>query len=671
MRGKRLDIQGLRALAVGIVVLFHLWPEHLPGGYVGVDAFFVISGFLITAHLLSEVERTGTVSLTKFWARRVRRLLPAAFTVLGASLIAAFVILPKALLQQTLYEIGAAAIYVQNWVLAGNSVDYLAADNEPTLAQHFWSLSVEEQFYIAWPVLILIAIWIAGKQGRGNRRAIASALAVVFVASLAFSIFETARSQPSAYFITPTRAWEFAAGGLLVFIPAVASGPISRVVASWGGIALIIFSAVQFGGATPFPGAIALLPVVGTMLLIYAGDSDSAWSPAHVFRFGPIQLLGDVSYAVYLWHWPLIILAPFVLGHELTFRTKVVLLVLTLALATATKFLVEDPVRNAKGRARGRIPTFGFMAAGMAAILVVSSVGTWSIERARTDLAASMASAIEGGCFGAAAMPGSCVSPFAVTGTVDAAFSAADSYVALGLIGRSDCERAPLEPGSLVRDCEFGDTKTPNRTIALVGDSHAEHLFDPLVAYAKTVGWRIIPFMHSGCTAMETPHPNTTPAAAICADWSAQVQAEIAARDDIDVVLFSNRSKTKQIQPTHAADVLTKIRQAGKTVVAIRDVPGMPIGSSAPECVELSKRMYDPCGSPLDDGGDFMMQAAAMAAIPIVNLRPYFCDTAACHAVIGGTIAYFDDNHLTYSFALSLTPYLGASLESILAPKPA
>lgn len=308
VRAKRTDIQALRAVAVLLVVIYHLWPARITGGYVGVDVFFVISGFLITSHLLDEVDHTGTVSVTRFWARRVKRLLPAAFTVLGASLLAAFLLLPRSGLGQALLEIGASTLYVLNWILSANSIDYLAADNQPSLVQHYWSLAVEEQFYAVWPLLFIAAMWITAKLVKsaatpsGRRISIAVVLLLVFAASLLFSIVETARSQQSAYFITTTRVWEFAAGGLLAVLPAFLRaenvGTWLRTVLSWTGFGLIVGSALTFDSSTAFPGHLALLPVVGTALIIYTGENSSPWSLEYLAPFKPVQFVGDVSYSI-------------------------------------------------------------------------------------------------------------------------------------------------------------------------------------------------------------------------------------------------------------------------------------------------------------------------------------------------------------------------------------
>ena len=227
----RQEIQGLRAVAVLLVVLFHLWPNRVPGGYIGVDVFFVISGFLITSHILREVDRTGSVSLTQFWARRLRRLLPASYVVLAVSAVGVLLFVPRLVWQQFFGEILAAALYVENWALALDSVDYLAAENTPSPAQHYWTLSAEEQFYLVWPVLVLLGIWLArrrvstsptGDHGGGVRGGVFVVLAAGVAASLAYSLWVTATNPALAYFVTPARAWEFGAGALLAFAPAAA-----------------------------------------------------------------------------------------------------------------------------------------------------------------------------------------------------------------------------------------------------------------------------------------------------------------------------------------------------------------------------------------------------------------------------------------------------------------
>src|SRR3954469_4412246 len=258
-RGKpvRAEIQALRALAVALVVVCHSWPHVLPGGFVGVDVFFVISGYLITAQLLAEVRRRGTVSLTGFWARRARRILPAALLVLAGCALATVAWVPQNHWQQFLDEIRASTAYVENWQLAHTATDYFAnAASVQSPVQHYWSLSAEEQFYLVWPVLIGLTVLV------GRRYSLAIAMGGLGLASLAYSIYDTHANPAAAYFITPTRAWEFAAGGLLALAPAIKRGspPLS-----WLGLAAIAAGAVLYSSETPFPGYAAALPVLGAV----------------------------------------------------------------------------------------------------------------------------------------------------------------------------------------------------------------------------------------------------------------------------------------------------------------------------------------------------------------------------------------------------------------------
>ena len=256
----RPEVQALRALAVAIVVVYHFWPTVLRGGFVGVDVFFVISGFLITGGLVRESLSTGRLTLGAFWSRRIRRLLPSALIVLAATAIATALLLPRNTWIDTFRQITASALYVQNWVLASDSVDYLASENAASPVQHFWSLSVEEQFYIAIPVLMAITLLVVRSRARLRKPALVILLATITVVSLAYSAYATQKSPASAYFETTTRAWEFALGGLLVFVPVGASRffPAVRAVVGWLGWVGILVVAVTYNNQTPFPGVAAL-----------------------------------------------------------------------------------------------------------------------------------------------------------------------------------------------------------------------------------------------------------------------------------------------------------------------------------------------------------------------------------------------------------------------------
>jgi len=281
-----------------------------PGGFAGVDVFFAISGFLITSLLLREAERDGRVSLSGFWARRARRILPAALLTILAGAIATIVLVPLTQWQQFLGEMRASTAYVQNWQLAGDAVDYLASANAPSPVQHYWSLSIEEQFYLVWPVLIAVALVATrGRQAAPRRRLVALVLATATALSLLYSMLDTAADPAAAYFVTPTRAWELGAGALLALAGPFGRSPtFARAVLSWLGLAAIVVAALTYSGATPFPGYAALLPVLGALAVIRAGAPAWRLAPTRLMAFAPVQRLGDISYSVYLCHWPLIIL---------------------------------------------------------------------------------------------------------------------------------------------------------------------------------------------------------------------------------------------------------------------------------------------------------------------------------------------------------------------------
>lgn len=680
-RAFRADIQGLRALAVALVVVFHLWPGALPGGYVGVDVFFVISGFLITGHLVGELERTGTVSLSRFWARRIRRLLPAAFLVLAASAVLAFTVLPRTLLPQNLGEIGAAAAYVLNWRLAVDAVDYLAAENSASLVQHYWSLSVEEQFYLVWPLLVLAAAWLASRSARISRtRAVTLLMTAVVVTSLAASVAMTAASPALAYFVTPTRAWEFAVGGLVALLPATITrmgGTAVRRIVGWVAVGAITGSAVLFDAATPFPGWAAAVPVAGAAVLLALGDDEHPWAPQAVARLGPVQYVGDTSYAIYLWHWPLIVAAPFVLGHGIGPLSGAALLVLTIALAAATKALVEDPVRRLSGPLRRRTPAFAFMAAGIAVFVAVAPAQA-AVQQTQTAALAARVEALvadSDSCFGAASIIRDCADAYAVTDTVDPVVAATDQWDYAAAPEGFACteEHYLATPPRVGIHCRI---EGPGPRIALVGDSHAFHLWDAFAESARREGWDVTLYVQSSCSGFEnaatyarTRSVDAKRVMSTCPRWADGVWEELE-RTEPDLVLFSSRAAGRNIRVADVVDVLGPLQDRVPRIAVIDDTPGMPPGTRGPACVEASSVRIDPCASDKPDRADPVNAAARALDLPIISFDEILCRGGErCHAVIGGTVVYADRLHLTRTFARTLAPYLTARVEGILAPR--
>ncbi|HEX3784240.1 MAG TPA: acyltransferase [Pseudonocardiaceae bacterium] len=371
----RTDIQGLRALAIAMVVCFHLWPTRLSGGFVGVDVFFVVSGFLITSHLLRS-QPTTSRDLASFWVRRIRRLLPAALTVIVTVLLATWAFAPVPQWRKTGIQAVSSAVYLQNWQLApGSSIH---GDPHPTALQHYWSLSVEEQFYLVWPILILLCVRYGRRRGVSPLPAVRLAIGTLAIASIAFSVWFTRNHPAPAYFVTPTRMWELAAGGLTAaLVPALLeriperSLAFLRIAAVWVGFAAIAFAARNYhAGHTPVPES--TVPVIGAALII-AADRPVGFTPNALLRARPVQYLGDISYSMYLWHWPLIVLVPMATGQQLGNWSSLGVVAGALVLAGLTKRQIEDRFRHSRQR-RSLIIPCRWAVAGMAGVALLGGL---------------------------------------------------------------------------------------------------------------------------------------------------------------------------------------------------------------------------------------------------------------------------------------------------------
>lgn len=677
----------MRALAVILVVLFHLWPDRLTGGYVGVDVFFAISGYLITGHLLREASTPGGVRLPAFWARRIRRLTPAAALVLAATLIGTVLFLPSRLWQLTVEQVAASALGFENWLLAIQSVDYFGADNQPTAVQHYWSLSLEEQFYLVWP-LVLVAVLLATRKLAApiRTRALGIVIGVVALASLAWSVVDTAGSPSSAYFSTFTHAWEFALGALLallhdrVVVSRTDRLPRLRAVGSWVGLVAIVAAGVLFTGASPFPGWIALLPIGGALLVIAAGTSTSRIQRPLLLASRPVQAIGGWSYSIYLWHWPLIVILAFALGHPLGTVTKVAVLVASIVLGALAKRFVEDPVRLSPMLTR---PVWrSYAAFTVAAALVVGSAlavggaGARAAVDAQEQAEQSIQQLLDDPCFGAAAMSSAAACPDShrVSADLGPDFAANDWGAIAGvtkdgtLPDKLNCIDFSSD-GDGFLDCTRGNPSS-STTIAIVGDSHALALFEPLERLAEASGWKIRGFLRNSCTPSLPMLYDTPETKMDCNAWRQAVADRIAEDDSIDLVVstgFTRGEPEAVFRGTHDdlvdgyVDLWNLWADAGKRVYAIEDVPVMG-GDSIPDCVQLHETEDDPCAVSRADGlvSDPVADAAARIGsnATLVDLTDAFCDESRCHAVIGGVIAYRDPHHLSATFALTLIPRL-------------
>ncbi|PZM89508.1 MAG: acyltransferase, partial [Actinobacteria bacterium] len=348
--GFRYDIEGLRGVAVLLVVLWHAGVPGFSAGFVGVDVFFVISGFLITRLIATEIATRGRLSLLGFYGRRARRLLPSAGLVLCASALLGYLLLPPIRWRDTAGDVIASALYVVNWRFAERAVDYLAADQAPSIVQHYWSLAVEEQFYLLWPLLLILVAAVARRRGRPHGFVAAGfvVVALLVVVSFGWSLLLTATDPARAYFDTTVRIWELGVGALLALWPtALRMPPAVAAGLGWVGLLALVGAAVVFDTRTPFPGAAALVPTVGTALVIVAGGVAGAPGPERLLRRWPLTALGRISYPLYLWHWPLLVVCTARYG-ELSLPAALLVVGASLLLAEVTGRFVERPIRRAR-----------------------------------------------------------------------------------------------------------------------------------------------------------------------------------------------------------------------------------------------------------------------------------------------------------------------------------
>lgn len=680
--GIRPEIQGLRAVAVLLVVAFHLYPNRVPGGYVGVDVFFVISGFLITSHINRELVSTGTVRLRRFWARRIRRLLPASLLVLAVSGVAVVAFLPATLWAQSARQIGASALYVQNWALASDAVDYMAADNVPTVAQHYWSLSVEEQFYLVWPVLILGLALVHRRTGaavRHRRTYVVGGLAVLAGASLAYSVVATYRDQSQAYFVTPTRVWEFAAGAMLALLAATSWRPAWwRGPLAWAGVLAIVAAGLLFDGATLFPGWVALLPVLGTVAVILAGGTPGWATPAPWLSLRPMTFIGDVSYSVYLWHWPLIIVLPYITGVDLRTVDKVAIAVATVVLAWLSKTLVEDPGRTRPLLAAAPWRSFAFAGAGMAVVVGGMVALQVEVDRRAEESVARLAALEASGCVGPGALDpaADCGEPQGSADLIPAPEVVAQQNVDVAYPG---CQ-AGIE-GSGITECSLGTPpEVAERTVAVVGDSHVTHWFPAFDELGQELDWNVLTFTKSSCpfTVAERTLENeqTDEAVLGCRAWGDAVRDRILG-SDVSYVFTASYSTAYEWRapdgvaladpgPDGFAGMWSQLTAEGLEVFPIADVPRTQ-GDNVPNCLaaNLDDRMA--CSVPRAEAlpGSVLVEAADRIdddRVHLIDLTDQFCDAEMCYPVVGDMIVYRDYSHISVDYARALVPYLAAQL---------
>ena len=605
------QIQGLRALAAILVTLFHA--RLVPGGFIGVDIFYVISGYLITGLILREIEKTGTLDLKSFYQRRIKRLLPTSVFVLFVTAIFAWILFPPITRDSLGRDLFAAAAYISNYLFAWWQNDYQNLNATPSPFIHYWSLAVEEQFYLVWPIFILFL-------ARYGKRVILGGIAVTTALSLLFSIYLTQAAPIWAFYSLPTRAWELGFGALLLFIPDFKK---KMRILPWLGFLGIAISALNFNENTAFPGKNALLPVLATTVLM---ATIKYWPPLFddLANSGISQWLGAISYPLYLWHWPALVLPSSALGRPLRIYERFLCIVLTVVLAHLTSKYVEDPLRHKKLRT---------------ATVYKGAVITTALSLIAGIVIASSASSI-----------------ITTKGAASYKFDLVKVMEKPAVYG-DGCHVNYGETKSGY--CTYGN-KNSSTTIVLYGDSHAAQWFPALEKLANERGFKLVSLTKSACPAVDSKRPDQGAFKMVhCTKWRQNSIARIAKIKPMAVITSSfqyftpanTKVSRSQWWSEGQRKLLKDLQGSTAHLIYISDTP-RPL-RDIPNC--LASRNSSSCDSTEKS------RVSIVSGFQVVDPTPWLC-TSYCPAIVDGTVAYRDASHISVQMAVKLLPKLEEAL---------
>lgn len=613
----RTDIEGLRGVCVLAVVFYHAFPQWVSGGFVGVDVFFVISGYLITRLLLNELRDTGRVDLLGFWQRRIRRILPVATFVLCAVALAAlfFPILDARSLGR---HIAAAALFYHNIKQAKSATDYLGDDHKDNPLLHYWSLSVEEQFYVVWPILIVAALSLFPTKPNTQWKWLAALAAGLLAASFAYSVYLTGREPSWAFFSTPTRAWQLLAGAVLAIIePHIRLRKYGAANAlGFVALAMLFGCFVMISDAYPYPGWAASLPTFAAAVLIFSNQTQASLAGA-VLGNEPLRFVGRISFSWYLWHWPLLVFGRLAFGDTTT--ALLAAIAVSFLLAIATYYAIEQPVRRAPLFASNRRHAYS-LGVGLIAAGALTGVGLRHLAPDSIHIGNGV-------------------------------------HVSGAQVKK---DRPRIYPDQcLVR---FSETKSPpciygapgaQRTVVLIGDSHAANWFEPLDVAARQEGWRLVVRIKASCRPIDAVQIASEGGRkrpyVECEEWLKTTLDEIEAINPDLIVVAGTRHRLDLAAETR---VIRRLAETARTVV-MRDTPWLPVDAlkclretrDPEQCKWPLKRLTVRHAYPRTPKEDLPENAE------ILDLNSLICPNNVCRVVLDGQIVMFDSHHLTASFS--------------------
>jgi peptidoglycan/LPS O-acetylase OafA/YrhL len=661
----RPDIEGLRGAALVFALMAHGGVPLASGGFVGVDIFFVISGFLITSLLVAEARRSGRISLGRFYAHRMKRLLPLAALVLVVTAVGAAILLPASQQEVVAGDLRAAALHFVNWQFVAQSVDYFGPETAASPVMHYWSLSIEEQFYVVWALVLVGVAWWCARTGRDIRAVLLWVVVGLTAASLAYSAWYSAEVPSAAYFSTLTRAWQIGVGALvaLVALPAITRSWCWAL--SLGGVAAIIYAVLAYDSHTVYPGLAALAPVLGTAALIIAGTGVSRSVVQRFLSTRPMVYLGGVSYAWYLWHYPVMIFGIAAFG-PLPYAQTTLLVFAAGIPAIVSHHLIGQPLRYS--RPLSRFPRRAVVA-GTACTVAAVGAATMLTVGAPDLSVASLEDAKGASTLRAPKLQRSAdaVRPEPTQRAV---------REDRGAVWHEGCMLEPLQTRS--GECEFG-RRDGRRTVALFGDSHAMHFFPAVERVAEERGWRLLAFNKAGCPPYDllVYNPEVDREFHECREWHANVLERLDAERPSIVftagaiwhkvvrdgeVVRRHRENTAALEPAYVR-MLERLTELSPRVVALKDLPKAPHDMT--DCVSENLDDLERCAFDRDQANPdhFEVRAArAVEGVELIDLTPALCSQGRCFGVLENTLVYRDDDHMTATFSATLRPWLAREL---------
>jgi peptidoglycan/LPS O-acetylase OafA/YrhL len=643
--GFRADIEGLRALAILLVVGFHVGVPGISGGFIGVDVFFVLSGYLITGLLVQEIENCGRLNIFQFYARRVRRLLPGAGLMIVSTLLAGYLLLSPLEQERLARAARATSVYLSNFYFLKHATDYFNANAQLNPLLHTWTLAVEEQFYILWPWLIVLTF-----KANRSRKLTAYVIVAVISLSLAWCVWQTDVRQPSAFFGSPARAWEFAVGGLASLLSKETLlyfrqplGDLLYPFLGWAGLSLILASAVLFTDDMPVPGLLMSIPVIGTAGLLLSGRVASKTGVGFLLSIRPLQFIGRASYSWYLWHWPILVLLKITM-IRVSLSGRILCAVASLMIAMVSFVIVERPIRSSRYLSQRTLLTLAIGAAimvvgvGGSELLMISARYAAQIPEKAAILRASWPPRVYSGCFAEETVP---------------------------------------------RECEFGRSDS-SKTVVLFGDSHAAQWFSAFETIANEQGWRLITLLKSQCPPTEVPvyKPSLKRIDYECAIWREAALRRIRELHPQMVILgVAHGYFVKGRGPSYSDwqegmyKTFKILDEASARTVLMRNTPVPDF--DVPSCLlrpplfylEIQQRCSVLRESAFDENALAAERNAAQSfhRVSIIDLVDDFCNESICPAKLNGIVVYEDTDHISNDFARSLSAELARRLVPLIS----